>query len=413
MAESSAAEGQRNAARGGYCGLALFRRWQLRPHSVALVQSGSASFASMPRRPTSIAAVILVLTALAGCGSDEESGGGSEGAGGGGADARPVADAPRAKCGEREPIPERLPPFPEPAKSPPLGEPPEGRVVGLPGRAEGLAFDERRGQLAVGLNEPRGLILFVDGRSGEIRREVPVPGGPRHLRFARPGGPLLVPAEEPGQLIRVPVREGEPRSTDVGRQPHDAAAAARGRIFVINELDSSMSVVEGDRVTCTLPTPASPGGVAAAEDGARVGAVGVRANQLRLYDADSLRGLSEVGVGAGPTHVVSDGESRMFVADTRGDAIIYLRTEPELRVTSRQALANAAPYGMAYDRRRGELWVTATEKNRVVLFRGRERVRSYPTVRQPNSVAVDERTGRVFVAGRYRELQLIDPAGGG
>ena len=43
------------------------------------------------------------------------------------------------------------------------------------------------------------------------------------------------------------------------------------------------------------------------------------------------------------------------------------------------------------------------------LFRGNERIRSFPTVRQPNSVAVDTLTGRVFVAGRYRELQVIDP----
>jgi DNA-binding beta-propeller fold protein YncE len=137
--------------------------------------------------------------------------------------------------------------------------------------------------------------------------------------------------------------------------------------------------------------------------------VGVRANQLRLYDARSLRGMGEVGVGIGPTHVVSDGDRHMFVADTRGDAIIFLRTRPRFEVRSRQALPNSSPYGLAYDRERDELWVTSTERNRVVRFRGRKRVDSFPTVRQPNSVAVDERTGRVFVAGRYQELQLIDP----
>ena len=355
----------------------------------------------MPRR-LALAAAVLSLAALAACGSGGGSGGGGPDSGG--------AAAQTASCGQREQIPERLPPFPEPAQSPPLRERPEGRVVRLPGRPEGLAFDQGTGQLAVGINDPRGLIAFVDGQSGEARRQVALPGGPRHLRFAGPSGPLLVPAEDASALIQVPAGgDGKPRSTPVGQQPHDAVAGARDRAFVINELESSMSVVENDRVICTLPTPANPGGVAAAEGGDRIGAVGVRANQLRLYDARTLRGMGEVGVGAGPTHVVSDGERNFFVADTRGDAIIFVRTRPQFEVVSRQAVPNGAPYGLAYDRERDELWVTLTEQNRVVRFRGRTRADSFPTVRQPNSVEVDERTGRVFVGGRFQELQLIDP----
>lgn len=73
-----------------------------------------------------------------------------------------------------------------------------------------------------------------------------------------------------------------------------------------------------------------------------------------------------------------------------------------------------APYGVALDARHARLWVTVTAFNRLVELRlgthAPTRVRSYPTVRQPNTVAVDERTGRVFVAGRVGgELQLLDP----
>jgi DNA-binding beta-propeller fold protein YncE len=32
----------------------------------------------------------------------------------------------------------------------------------------------------------------------------------------------------------------------------------------------------------------------------------------------------------------------------------------------------------------------------------------YPTVRQPNTVAVNPETGRVYVAGRDGEIQIID-----
>jgi len=313
-----------------------------------------------------------------------------------------------ARCGAAESLPERLPPFPEPARSPPLEDWPAGRVVRLPGRPEGLAFDPVSRRLAVGLNEPRGAVLLVDPDTARVRRSVPLPGGPRHLRFAHPGGPLLVPLERANALAALPPGRGPPALTAVGRGPHDVAAAAGGRAFVVNEHSSSMSVAAHGRVVCTLPTPANPGGVAADEGGERVGVVGVRAGALRVYDARRLRGLREVGVGIGPTHVVSNGRRRFYVADTRGHAIVVVRTRP-LAVVGRSALPASAPYGLAYDSGRRELWVTSTARNRVVLFRDNEPTRSFATVRQPNSVAVDPLTGRVFVAGRYRELQAIDP----
>jgi sugar lactone lactonase YvrE len=67
---------------------------------------------------------------------------------------------------------------------------------------------------------------------------------------------------------------------------------------------------------------------------------------------------------------------------------------------------------MTMDRKR-DLWVTLTARNRVVRVTadGRPRPKaSFPTVRQPNSVAVDPRTGRVFVASRTDgTLQAFDP----
>ena len=76
---------------------------------------------------------------------------------------------------------------------------------------------------------------------------------------------------------------------------------------------------------------------------------------------------------------------------------------------SRQALPGSSPYGLAYDSSGTSCGSPRPRSNRVVRFRGRERADSFPTVRQPNSVEVDERTGRVFVGGRYEELQLLDP----
>ncbi|HWG11981.1 MAG TPA: hypothetical protein VG268_01780, partial [Streptosporangiaceae bacterium] len=75
----------------------------------------------------------------------------------------------------------------------------------------------------------------------------------------------------------------------------------------------------------------------------------------------------------------------------------------------------ASPYGLALDRTRGVLYVTLTASNQLESFeiKGNTVVPAHiwPTVRQPDSVAVDSATGRVFVASRTGGgLQLIDPA---
>jgi DNA-binding beta-propeller fold protein YncE len=72
------------------------------------------------------------------------------------------------------------------------------------------------------------------------------------------------------------------------------------------------------------------------------------------------------------------------------------------------------PYGIASDPKRDLAWVTLTASNEVVGFdmTGGAPVQRYrlPTVRQPNSVAVDPDSGRVFVASANGEgVSVIQP----
>jgi DNA-binding beta-propeller fold protein YncE len=64
------------------------------------------------------------------------------------------------------------------------------------------------------------------------------------------------------------------------------------------------------------------------------------------------------------------------------------------------------------DREKGKLWVTLTATNEIVQLTGDSQPREqrrYPAVRQPNSVAVHEPTGRVFVTGAADGvLQVLD-----
>jgi DNA-binding beta-propeller fold protein YncE len=140
--------------------------------------------------------------------------------------------------------------------------------------------------------------------------------------------------------------------------------------------------------------------------------VSVRDRVVELFDSRTFKRLGRVNAGVGPTHVVSDGKRNLYVTDTAGDALLVLRTRPELRLTRRLAMPTS-PYGIALDRRRSRLFVTLTGTNRLVKLwtNGPRTVANVPTVQQPDTVAVDETTGRAFITGRVKGvLQLVDPA---
>ena len=325
-----------------------------------------------------IAAVLLPLTlALAGCSAP-----------------KPAAPEPLGAA--------------EPADSPALTADPAGTVVSLDPDPEGMVFDPVTGLLAVAVRDPERLLLL--DRDGATVREVPLPGHARHLQLAAPGGPVLVPAEDSNSLVEVFLPDGSTRVTPVGSYPHDAAQVASGQVLVGDEMGGTLSVVEDGAVTRTLTSQTQPGGVAVVGDTA--GVVDVGAFTLTTYDVPAGELLSVVDAGAGPTHLVADSQGRFLVADTRGDAVLTFAGEPVAQVG--ELALPGAPYGLAHDATAQVLWVTLTATNEVVGLStaGAEltEVARFPTVRQPNTVAVDPVSGRVFVGSRTTgQLQLVDP----
>jgi DNA-binding beta-propeller fold protein YncE len=146
--------------------------------------------------------------------------------------------------------------------------------------------------------------------------------------------------------------------------------------------------------------------------GRAIAVVRPRERVLELYDSDTRERIGRAPAGAGPTHVVAGDGSLAYVIDTAGDGLLVFETRGELRIRRRYALPGA-PHGIAADPRSDRLWVTLTARNRLLeLATGARthRVASYPTVRQPNEVAIDRSSGRVFVTGAADGvLQLLDP----
>jgi len=359
----------------------------------------------------------LLTLAIAAAGTGCGTGGAQAGSGSTPASARGASSGAHGVAGDVTATPVRTD-VPEPARAPALTRAPAGTVRPLPGAPEGLAVDDADGILAVGLRRPDGLAL-VSVLTGRVRRVVRLPGAPRHLQLAGPRGPVLAPAEQAGRLFQVALPGGQVvADTKVGRQPHDAAAAGPV-VFVGNEYSNTVSLVRGGRQIAVEPAPLQPGGVAAARDGSSVVVVGVRGRRIEAYTPGG-RPLGTAPVGVGPTHVRAAPGGLFYVADTEGDAVISFRvtaTGPRQAGPHQVGWVRTrccTPYGIAVDGRRGVLYVTLTASNLLESFRivGGRLVpgRTWPTVRQPNDVAVDEATGRVFVAGTDdNQLQLIDP----
>jgi hypothetical protein len=134
----------------------------------------------------------------------------------------------------------------------------------------------------------------------------------------------------------------------------------------------------------------------------RDGVVVLRPRERRLELRAGDAAPAEAPAGVGPTNVACLRTGPCYVIDTRGDALLVYALHPRLALVRRVFLPGA-PFALALDRRRHRLYVTLTARNQLVELpaHGRPHVlRRWPTVRQPDGVSVEERTGRVVVAGR-------------
>ncbi|WP_292989953.1 hypothetical protein [Mycobacterium sp.] len=324
-----------------------------------------------------------------------------------------------AGCGAGPPTPvvspARTPPA-EPATAGPATVPPLGRVVPVGDAPEGVVVGTS-GIAAVAVRNPDGVAL-VDAVTGAVRETIRTVGAARHLSLGGPDGPVLVPLESSNTLTAMSLADGRVTFTvaNVGRQPHDAAQTADGTIVVTNEHGGGVVFVRDGAVRGSLPAgPVQPGGIAAVGDRAAV--ADVQGNGVWVYDGSTRRLLTHGPVGVKLTHAAAVGEEMAAFADTDGGAVVIERVGPQL---SRIATVDAPgkPYGLAYDAVRRRLYVTLTASNRLRVVDLSDPatpriLTDVPTIRQPNSVAVDPRRGAVLVTGSApggdSGLQIIGP----
>lgn len=296
-----------------------------------------------------------------------------------------------------------------PASSPLGGPAPAGIVLSLGGPATDVVVDPRTKTVAVALADPPRLwLMTLDGAAPP--RQVPLPGPAADLVLVAEGGPLLVPVTAPGSLIQVPLDGGAPSRTDLDG-PAQGAVAVGGATVVA--MGTRLVVLDGIRSPWTIPGFVDAARlVTTGTDGTTIAVLDRGLTAVSLVDLSSGETSPALRAGDGATGAVADRFGRMLVTDARDGELLAFAGDPPL-LRQRFPLPGA-PYELAYDGRRDQVWVTLTARNEVVGLdvAGGEPVvvHRFPTVHQPDAVAVDPVSGRVIVVSASGAgLQVIDP----
>ncbi|MGH3897175.1 MAG: hypothetical protein ACRDTA_02765 [Pseudonocardiaceae bacterium] len=322
-------------------------------------------------------AVLLVAGLVAGCGSSE----------------RPVMQ------------PAMLPVAP--ASAPAGGPTAAGTVTSLGAPATRVVVDPRTAMVAVAVTDaPRLLLTTLDSTAPP--RQVTLPGPAADLVLAADGGPLLVPVITPGSLSRIPLDGGAPSRTDLDGPAH--GAVAMGDRLTVVAMGDRLTVLDGNRPVRTIPGFIDAARLVPA--GTKVWVLDRGRTAVSLVDISSGDTGPTLRAGNGAANAVVDRFGRMLVTDTHDGELLAFAGDP-LLLRQRFPLPGA-PYGLAYDARRDLAWVTLTARNEVVGLdvAGGEPVvvHRFPTVHQPDAVAVDPVSGRiVVVSASGAGLQVIDP----
>jgi DNA-binding beta-propeller fold protein YncE len=346
---------------------------------------------SATRRLTAMLAAAATVLALGGCDSDSDSGSGSH---------------QQGQQSHR-----KLTPAAEPGKAPPLTTEPAGTVVHLPkGAPWGIAVDNAHDLVAVALRSP-GRLAFVDIASHQVRT-VKTPGAARMLDVARSSGHLLFPSETKNALYQIALPSGKVVSkVPVGKQPHEATEAG-GTIYLADEVGGHLGVIRNGKVVRTLDRPVQPGGITTAAG--KVAVVDVQSNTLFVYDIQSLKLVAALPAGKGPSHVQPLGHGLVAVCDVRGQQIITYDLSGKPRKLDQRPVPGLS-FGIATDPDKNLVYTSLANTNLVARLQvtpdgSLGKPVTLPTVRQPDSLAVDHETGTVYVAGNADSTVDVIPA---
>ncbi|MFE3542664.1 hypothetical protein ACFXK0_06810 [Nocardia sp. NPDC059177] len=287
------------------------------------------------------------------------------------------------------------------AVSPATTSAPAGQVFPAPATAALLA-ERSTGRIAA-LDTAGTTLTLTDPASPTAPRTVTLPVAGAALAQGTPGEVLIA---APDRVLRVDAATGTVTETPVEGDLRSVQTRTDGTL-VVGTADGTVRVLAADgTVTRTVTGLVSADAIAVTGDAITV----LDREQTAVVSVgDDALGLM-LRAGDGATNLVTDPHGRIIVTDTAGGELLVYSAGP--LVLRQRFPVPSSPYALAYDPRSDTVWVTRTESNEVVGYDlstgiGVE-VGRFATLRQPDAVTVDERTGDLYVASAAGEgLQRI------
>lgn len=299
----------------------------------------------------------------------------------------------------------RVPPTPAVA---PATAAPAGTVTDLGAAVRATVLDSSTTTLALLVDAPDRVLLLNTANLSAPPRTVPLPARPAQLTLSAPGGPLFVAV--PGALLRVDQASGAVSTTKVDGNVVSALQLVDGKVVVGTGEGKVMTLAADGAVQQSISGLAEASVLAATPQGLLV----LDRKQTAVVSVNLDQGTlgTSLRAGEGASNAATDRFGRLLVTDTEDGELLAFSQDPLL--LRQRFPVPGAPYALAYDPKSDLAWVTLTATNQLVGFdiAGGEPVERYrfPTVAQPDAVAVDSSTGAVLVASASGGgLQRIAP----
>jgi YVTN family beta-propeller protein len=216
----------------------------------------------------------------------------------------------------------------------------------------------------------------------------------------------------------------------LGKKPAGVAVAPGGaRIYASNPGGHSFSVIEKDargahRAVAEIPAGAGPLGIALDPAGKRVFVADWYADEVRVFDTQTLAAIGVIKVGKSPAGMASDPQGRfLYVANRESDSVSVV--DLATLATVADIPVGKAPFGVTYDASGPRLFVANVQSGDVSAIdpASRRETRRLKVRSFPYAVAVTPDGSKIFVTNQhddsvsafdgvsYAELKTIDVCG--
>lgn len=253
-------------------------------------------------------------------------------------------------------------------------------------------------------------IIDLD-RMVEIER-IPVPGRPAGIAVAPQLGAVFIvsPASKVLRRYGMPVGKPQAERTLDGGPIGVAVDERRGRVFVSDWYNARVWVIAaGDLSTLqVLSTGSAPAGLALSPDSRWLATADRDANQVSIFDAETLMLRHRVTVGLRPFGITFSPDGRLFSADVGSNTVTAV--DPVGGRVLGHAATRERPYAVAFAGGRG--FVTNQYDDSVSVFDAQSlaAVAVIDTGEYPEGIGTSADGRQIVVANWFsNSLTVIDP----